>query len=123
MIRLRDERGAMLALRLRSGQVRTLANGLGGLHHPEGALGGAGVPARGRVLALESPLGRRRGERLAIGHPAGSALVHTAADVSKDEAPGTSQGFRGLLNLVAGARSDRLHTEWQPLFVRMQFSS
>ena len=29
--RLRDERGAMLALRLRPGQVRTLANGLGGL--------------------------------------------------------------------------------------------
>ncbi len=28
---LRDERGAMLALRLRPGQVRTLANGLGGI--------------------------------------------------------------------------------------------
>ncbi len=30
-LRLRDERGAMLALRLRPGQVRTLANGLGGI--------------------------------------------------------------------------------------------
>ncbi len=29
--RLRDERSAMLALRLRPGQVRTLANGLGGI--------------------------------------------------------------------------------------------
>ena len=28
---LRDERGAILALRLRPGQVRTLANGLGGI--------------------------------------------------------------------------------------------
>ncbi len=31
VVRLRDERGAMLALRLRPGQVRTLANGLGGI--------------------------------------------------------------------------------------------
>ena len=30
IVRLRDERGAMLALRLRPGQVRTLAKGLGG---------------------------------------------------------------------------------------------
>ena len=31
VVRLRDEPGAMLALRLRPGQVRTLANGLGGI--------------------------------------------------------------------------------------------
>ncbi len=31
IVRLRDERGAMLALRLRPVQVRTLANGLGGI--------------------------------------------------------------------------------------------
>ena len=31
MVRLSDERGATLALRLRPGQVRTLANGLGGI--------------------------------------------------------------------------------------------
>ncbi len=31
VVRLRDARGAMLALRLRPGQVRTLANGLGGI--------------------------------------------------------------------------------------------
>ncbi len=31
VVRLRDERGAMLALRLRPGQVRTLTNGLGGI--------------------------------------------------------------------------------------------
>ncbi len=31
LVRLRDERGAMLALRLRPGQVRTLANGLAGV--------------------------------------------------------------------------------------------
>ena len=30
-MRLRDEKGAMVALRLRPGQVRTLANGLGGI--------------------------------------------------------------------------------------------
>ncbi len=34
MVRLRDERGAMLALRLRPDQVRTLANGLGGIVAP-----------------------------------------------------------------------------------------
>ncbi len=38
MVKLHDERGAMLALRLRPGQVRTLANGLGGggglIHRP-----------------------------------------------------------------------------------------
>ena len=31
IVRLRDEKGAMLALRLRPGQVRTLAHGLGGI--------------------------------------------------------------------------------------------
>ena len=31
LVRLRDERGAILALRLRPGQVRTLANGPGGI--------------------------------------------------------------------------------------------
>ena len=31
IVKLRDERGAMLALRLRPGQVRTLANGLAGI--------------------------------------------------------------------------------------------
>ena len=31
IVRLRDEKGGMLALRLRPGQVRTLANGLGGI--------------------------------------------------------------------------------------------
>jgi hypothetical protein len=31
IVRLRDEKGAMLALRLCPGQVRTLANGLGGI--------------------------------------------------------------------------------------------
>ena len=31
VVKLRDERGAMLAIRLRPGQVRTLANGLGGI--------------------------------------------------------------------------------------------
>ncbi len=31
VVKLRNERGAMLALRLRPGQVRTLANGLGGI--------------------------------------------------------------------------------------------
>jgi hypothetical protein len=31
VVRLRDERGAMLALRLRPGQVRPLANGLAGI--------------------------------------------------------------------------------------------
>ena len=31
MVKLRDEKDAMLALRLRPGQVRTLVNGLGGI--------------------------------------------------------------------------------------------
>ena len=31
LVHLRDERGAMLALLLRPGEVRTLANGLGGI--------------------------------------------------------------------------------------------
>ena len=31
VVKLRDDRGAMLALRLRPGQVRTLASGLGGI--------------------------------------------------------------------------------------------
>ncbi len=31
IVRLRDKHGAMLALRPRPGQVRTLANGLGGI--------------------------------------------------------------------------------------------
>ena len=31
IVRLHDEKGAMLAQRLRPGQVRTLANGLGGI--------------------------------------------------------------------------------------------
>ena len=46
---------------------------------------------------------------------------HSANTPEKHKAPGTER-FRGL-EVVAGARSDRLHTAWIPLVLRMQFSS
>jgi hypothetical protein len=45
---------------------------------------------------------------------------HSAAQASKEKAPGPLQ-LQGLLYLVAGARSDRLHTAGKSLAIRIRF--